>query len=248
MESPTWIVVPVRSLTDGKRRLAPVLQPDERAALVRRLFLRTLEAAAAAGPPVLVVSPDPAALALARGHGAAGLEEPRPIGLNHALGLAAREAAGRGAGALLVVSADLPDLEAADLRAMLPPPGPDPAPPETAPRPDRAAVDGGRRWGAGRKGLGAGAGAAGALVRIAPDEAGVGTNALYVRPPDLISFEYGEASGPRHLAQARARGARVDRVDRPGLRFDLDTPDDLERCERRDLGRPDGERENRRLP
>lgn len=244
MESPTWIVVPVRSLTDGKRRLAPVLPPDERAALVRRLFLRTLEAAAAAGPPVLVVSPDPAALALARGHGAAGLEEPRPIGLNHALGLAAREAAGRGAGALLVVSADLPDLEAADLRAMLPPPGSDPAPSQAAPRPDRAAGGGGRRS-TGRNGLAAGAGAAGALVRIAPDEAGVGTNALYVRPPDLISFEYGEASCPRHLAQARARGARVDRVDRPGLRFDLDTPDDLERCERRHLGRPDGEREDR---
>ena len=100
VESPTWIVVPVRSLTDGKRRLAPVLAPDERAALVRRLFLRTLEAATAVGPPVLVVSPDPAALALARGRGAAGLEEPRPIGLNHALGLAAREAAGRGAGAV----------------------------------------------------------------------------------------------------------------------------------------------------
>ena len=244
VESPTWIVVPVRSLTDGKRRLAPALAPDERAALVRRLFLRTLEAATAAGPPVLVVSPDPAALALARGHGAAGLEEPRPIGLNHALGLAAREAAGRGAGALLVVSADLPDLEAADLRAMLPPPGRDPAPPEAGPRPERAAGGGGRGRGAARNG--AGAGAPDPLVRIAPDEAGAGTNALYVRPPDLLSFDYGGASCRRHLAQARARGARVDRIDRPGLRFDLDTPDDLERGERRRLGRPDGRREDRR--
>lgn len=231
MESPTWIVIPVRSLTDGKRRLAPVMAPDERAALVRRLFLHTLAAATAAGPPVLVVSPDPAALALARAHGASGLREPRPIELNHALGLAAREAAGRGAGALLVVSADLPDLEAADLRAMLPAPG-------------RAAGGGGRR-GAGREG--SGPAARDALVRIAPDEAGVGTNALYVRPPGLLSFEYGETSCRRHLAQARARGARVDRVDRPGLRFDLDTPDDLERGGGRRLGRrPDGEREERR--
>ena len=230
MESSTWIVIPVRSLTDGKRRLAPIMAPDERAALVRRLFLRTLEAASAVGPPVLVVSPDPAALALARDHGAAGLEEPRPIELNHALGLAAREAASRGVGALLVVSADLPDLEAADLRAMLPPPG--------------GPTGGGGRRGAGRNGAGTVAGDA--LVRIAPDEAGVGTNALYVRPPALLSFEYGEASCPRHLRQARARGARVDRVDRPGLRFDLDTPDDLERRARRRLGRPDGEREDRR--
>ena len=214
MESSTWIVIPVRSLADGKRRLAPILGPEERAGLVRRMFLRTLEAAIEAGPPVLVVSPDPAVLTLARDRGATGLEEPRPVELNHALELAAREAATRGATALLVVSADLPDLEAADLRAMLPP-----ATAPTAP--------------------------ADAVVRIAPDEAGLGTNALYVRPPGLLAFEYGETSCRRHVEQARARGARVKRVERPGLRFDLDTPDDLERHERRRLGIPDGEREDR---
>ena len=215
MESSTWIVIPVRSLADGKRRLAPVLGPEERAGLVRRMFLRTLEAALEAGPPVLVVSPDPAVLTLARDRGATGLEEPRPVELNHALELSAREAATRGATALLVVSADLPHLEAADLRAMLPPPPTAPSAP------------------------------ADAVVRIAPDEAGIGTNALYVRPPDLLAFEYGETSCRRHVEQARARGARVERVERPGLRFDLDTPDDLERHERRHLGRPDGEREDR---
>ena len=226
MESSTWIVIPVRSLSDGKRRLASVLAPDERAALVRRLFLRTLEAATAAGPPVLVVSPDPAALALARDHGAAGLEEPRPVELNHALELAAREAATQGAGALLVVSADLPALETADLRAMLPLPG----------RAEGSVTASRNRTG----GV-----ARDALVRIAPDEAGIGTNALYVRPPGLLAFEYGETSCRQHLEQARARGARVEQVDRPGLRFDLDTPDDLERHERRRLGRPHGERDDR---
>ena len=114
-----------------------------------------------------------------------------------------------------MVSADLPDLEAEDLRAMLPPPPAAPSAP------------------------------ADAEVRIAPDEAGIGTNALYVRPPDLLSFEYGETSCRRHLEQARARGARVERVERPGLKFDLDTPNDLERHEQRRLGRPDGEREDR---
>ena len=240
MESSTWIVIPVRSLTDGKRRLASVLGPTERAALVRRLFLRTLEAALEAGPPVLVVSPDPAVLALARDRGAAVLEEPRPVEINHALELAAREAVKRRAEALLVVSADLPDLEAADLRAMLPPSASDSvssAPPTAA---DRDLDRGGC---ASRSG--AGAHSEDVVVRIAPDEAGSGTNALYIRPPALLSFEYGETSCRRHLDQARARGARIDRIDRPGLSFDLDTPDDLERYERRRLGRPHGEREDR---
>ncbi len=245
MESPTWIVIPVRSLTDGKRRLASVLEPPERAALVRRLFRRTLGAAAQARLPVLVVSPDPAALALARDYGATGLEEPRPVELNHALELAAREAASRGAGAILVVSADLPDLEAADLRAMLPAPASDRVPAVAASSPNPPPNPPAGRETTGRSEPGANANAGAALVRIAPDEAGIGTNALYVRPPDLLVFEYGGTSCPRHLEQAQARGARVDRVDRPGLGFDLDTPDDLERYERqRHLGRPDGERED----
>ena len=238
MDRSTWIVIPVRSLTDGKRRLAPVLEPDARAGLVRRLFEHTLRAALEAGPRALVVSPDPDALALARNAGAAALEEPRPVGLNHALELAAREAAKRGAEALLVVSADLPDLEAEDLRAMLPPPDPEPIPPA----PDRA-------WNPAGAQIAERAESAmprkRAVVRIAPDEAGTGTNALYVRPPSLLAFEYGETSCRRHHEQARRAGARVETVDRPGLRFDLDTPIDLERHERRPFGRPHGEREDR---
>lgn len=242
MDRCTWIVIPIRSLTDGKRRLAAVLGPHERAALVRRLFLRTLEAALEAGPPVLVVSSDPGARKLAGEHGAAGLDEPRPIDLNHALEHAAGEAASRGARALLVVSADLPDLEVTDLRAMLPPPAPQ-APPAGVDASSIPAHNGATSERAdgptGRNPSDT------AVLRIAPDEAGIGTNAIYVRPPDLLAFEYGEGSCLRHVERARARGVRVDRIDRPGLRFDLDTPEDLERYERRYPGRPHAEREDR---
>ena len=40
--SRTGIIVPIRSLHDGKTRLAPVLQPDEREMLNRSMFARVL--------------------------------------------------------------------------------------------------------------------------------------------------------------------------------------------------------------
>ena len=129
---------------------------------------------------------------------------------------------------MLVVSADLPDVDAADLRAMLPRPAREAAG-DGSPEAPRAV-----RGGALPKE---------AAVRIAPDGAGTGTNALYVRPPGLFAFAYGEGSYRRHLEQGRALGAGVERVDRPGLRFDLDTPDDLARYRRRG-GRLHEERED----
>ena len=83
-----------------------------------------------------------------------------------------------------------------------------------------------------------------AALRIAPDEAGTGTNALYVRPPGWLGFAFGDASCTRHLAQARALGVSVHRVERPGLKFDLDTPADLERYERSRRERLHGECES----
>ncbi len=56
------VVVPVRALADGKRRLSPVLDEDRRAALIDGLLRRTLDVVAAWGGAAAlhVVSPDPA--------------------------------------------------------------------------------------------------------------------------------------------------------------------------------------------
>jgi 2-phospho-L-lactate guanylyltransferase len=66
-------------------------------------------------------------------------------------------------------------------------------------------------------------------VAVAPDRAGIGTNALALRPPDAIGFRFGVGSFAAHLEEARAANAPLVEVHRPGLAFDLDTPADLAR-------------------
>ncbi len=57
-----------------------------------------------------------------------------------------------------------------------------------------------------------------------------GTNALLCSPPDVVPFRFGRQSCERYLDVARRAGCGVRLIDRPGLSFDLDTPDDLRRA------------------
>ncbi len=66
-------------------------------------------------------------------------------------------------------------------------------------------------------------------VAIAPDRAGTGTNGLALRPPDVMRFAFGTGSRAAHEAAALEAGVTPVIVQRPGLAFDLDTPDDLTR-------------------
>jgi 2-phospho-L-lactate guanylyltransferase len=66
-------------------------------------------------------------------------------------------------------------------------------------------------------------------VAIAPDRAGSGTNGLALRPPDAIGFGFGVGSFATHRSAAEAAGLPIAIVERPGLAFDLDTPEDLAR-------------------
>jgi 2-phospho-L-lactate guanylyltransferase len=66
-------------------------------------------------------------------------------------------------------------------------------------------------------------------VAIAPDRAGTGTNGLALRPPTAITFRFGIGSFEAHRAAADGEGLPLAVVTRPGLAFDLDTPQDLAR-------------------
>jgi 2-phospho-L-lactate guanylyltransferase len=64
-------------------------------------------------------------------------------------------------------------------------------------------------------------------VVIAPDRRGRGTNALLLRPPDLIAFHFGPDSAREHAAQAAARGIAPIWHRSSSISLDVDEPGDL---------------------
>ncbi len=100
-------VVPVRSLSEGKSRLADVLSPRRRAALIESMLARVLASLRAAKniDRIIVVSPDDALSV------PVGVERwrDRGVGLNEAIQFARQRLEGT-ASAMLVVAADAPQV------------------------------------------------------------------------------------------------------------------------------------------
>jgi 2-phospho-L-lactate guanylyltransferase len=68
----------------------------------------------------------------------------------------------------------------------------------------------------------------GPSMTIVPSRDGTGTNALLRTPPTLFPSHFGENSFPKHLAEARQRGADCTILRHPRLEMDLDDEDDLQ--------------------
>jgi 2-phospho-L-lactate guanylyltransferase len=119
-----WALVPLRQLAGGKERLAGVLEPGARQALVEAMAADVVAALLAVPLPpqqVLLVSADPAVRAMAAhlGVGFIACEDEGPDPLNGALTAALRHAAASGAGAVLILHADLPRATPGSLEALL---------------------------------------------------------------------------------------------------------------------------------
>lgn len=224
-------VVPVRSLRDGKTRLAAALPQAAREALTRRMLRGVVEAALAsdAVDAVLVVSPDPAALALAAelGQGVVPLaQDPAVPGLNPALDHGRSWARARAAAALLVLFGDLPLLGADDVRAIV--------------GRDASVVLAPDRHGTGTNALLLrAAGPAGSGRDPAPSAGrsrdaahdGSGTAAATRSEgdrsvPSDFRFAFGADSYARHAAEAARLGLAVATLLTTGTALDLDTPAD----------------------
>ena len=111
MGSPLIAIVPIGTLSGAKSRLGAVLDAEEREELALRLARTTIAAVAAAQrvDDTIVVTPDDDVRALAETLGARPIRQ-RSSGLNRGIDAARDEAVAAGAGAILIVPIDLPDV------------------------------------------------------------------------------------------------------------------------------------------
>jgi 2-phospho-L-lactate guanylyltransferase len=105
--SPIWVIVLVKDLDSAKQRLGPALDPRARRELARRNAELAIRAAAA-GDRRLVVTGSAEMVAIAEQLGAEAVLEPRQEGQNAAAQRGIAHALKNGAGAVLLLSSDLP--------------------------------------------------------------------------------------------------------------------------------------------
>jgi 2-phospho-L-lactate guanylyltransferase len=177
------VLVPVKRLDGAKTRLAEVLDPAQRAALMRDLLAHVLGVVEEARVgPVTVVSQEELEL-----NGVPRFDD-RGLPWNDALTAAVSSVVEDDVA--VVIAADLPLVTADDVRQLV----------ESTP-------------------------ARGLAIARAQDG---GTNAVAMRPPGVLETHFGEAqSAAVHERLAREGGLEAVVVDRPGLAFDIDTPEDL---------------------
>jgi 2-phospho-L-lactate guanylyltransferase len=114
----TWVVVLIKDFDSAKQRLRPALGAKSRRALARN-NARLAVAAAAAGDHVLVVTGADEVAELAATWGAEVLLEPREEGQNVAARRGIDRAVEGGAGAVLLLSSDLPLVTEPAVKEML---------------------------------------------------------------------------------------------------------------------------------
>jgi 2-phospho-L-lactate/phosphoenolpyruvate guanylyltransferase len=110
------ILVPVKDLTNAKQRLAPVLEQSSRTELAHAMLRDVLEALS--GYEVSLVTRDEFAVELARSHGFGVIRDESNVSETHAIEKATGVCEARGIQSTLVIPADIPLIQPAEIRAI----------------------------------------------------------------------------------------------------------------------------------
>ncbi|RIK07750.1 MAG: 2-phospho-L-lactate guanylyltransferase [Acidobacteria bacterium] len=121
----TVAIVPIKPFAEAKSRLAEAFGPAQRSEIAERLARKVLSVLRTSELEAIVVTCDPRARILAAECGATIIDEPERSGLNAAWELGIEEAERLGMASALLLPADLPHVEPADIRTALRRPGAD---------------------------------------------------------------------------------------------------------------------------
>jgi len=188
-----FAILPVKNPEAAKQRLREVLTAEQRRALARMLFRRTLtELCCADGIDRVVVATNNLECArISRDAGALVLEEAAQVSHSQSADAACRHVEELGASTAMLVPIDVPTVTASDFSQL--------------------------------------AASAEAGLIVVPSEDGTGTNALVRTPPSCIESRFGPGSFKAHLDQAALKGVSAQVMRIPGLMFDIDTPEDIDK-------------------
>lgn len=116
-----WAILPVKEMEGAKQRLAPLLSPEERIALMQ-VMLRDVLAALSAAPSlagIALVTLDPWAQALAQEHGVRIIKEGAREGHTGAVTAASAVLQMEGVAAILTMPGDIPAVTTPEVEALI---------------------------------------------------------------------------------------------------------------------------------
>jgi 2-phospho-L-lactate guanylyltransferase len=115
------ILIPVKNLVNAKQRLSPVLSPEERGELARAMCEDVLDTVSRwqGRPEVAVVTSDPFAAELAARFDFQVIADELNPGETGAIEMATAVCMERGAGSTLVIPADIPLIDGAELQMIM---------------------------------------------------------------------------------------------------------------------------------
>jgi 2-phospho-L-lactate guanylyltransferase len=115
-----WAILPVKEMAGAKQRLAPLLSPEERIAIMQVMLRDVLAALSAAQglAGIALVTLDPWAQALAQEHGARIITEGAREGHTGAVVAAAAALQAEGVSAILTMPGDIPAAKPMEIEAL----------------------------------------------------------------------------------------------------------------------------------
>ena len=116
-----WAIVPIKPLRRGKSRLASVLSDKDREQLNQTLLIKTIQCLKEIKEvdQTLIVSCDPFALTISRDYGVRTIQESSHTNINKALRKGTMAATAFNVSSILIIPADLPLINADDIRMLL---------------------------------------------------------------------------------------------------------------------------------